>query len=413
MVNHKPGIRCNVEPKLPCKKVSNYCPTHLKNGVDDVVKATEIVKCCLYIGGDFIQVANDAPFDVNHIAKWDGCSWSALGEGLDGPVNAIVGDSAGNVYVGGLFTTATNTGGGTVATNNIAMWNGSQWLALGTGTNGEVLDLAVDCNDCLYVAGNFTTANAVVVNGIAKWNGTIFTAFGAGFLGAIVNAVAVDKCLNVYVGLNLGFFDIGFHYIAVWNGTLWKNLDHGVDAQVLTLAVDCKDHLFVGGEFVGAGDVSAKYIAFWDGCSWFPVGCGTDGPVHVIEIGCCEDVLVGGEFKWALNGNKKPVLVNNVARWDGEEWNALVDGTNNTVLAIVASEKCDLFIGGEFTASSSSASYLVKFKASCGKCIEYNKLSCPAKACVNQRIIACDPCTSCLPCKTCLRKCEPCKDSCL
>jgi hypothetical protein len=413
MVNHKPGIRCAVEPKFPCKKVTNFCPTQLKNAVSDIVRATEIINCNLYVGGDFIQAANTAPIDVNYIAQWDGCSWSALGEGLDGPVNTIVGDSAGNVYVGGLFTQATNPGGLTVAVSNIAMWTGSEWLPLGAGTDGEVFDLTVDCNDLVYVGGNFTTADSVVVNNIAKWDGSTFIALGAGFPGAIVNAVAVDRSLNVYAGLNLGFFDTGYHYIAMWNGTLWKNLDYGVNAPVLSLAIDCKNHLFVGGEFVGAGEVSAKYVAMWDGCSWFPVGFGTDGPVHVVKITCCEDVLVGGDFKWALNSNKKPILVNNVARWDGEEWESLVDGTNGIVLDFATSEKCDIFIGGEFTASSSSAAYIVKFKASCSRCTDFNTLSCPAKARVNGRPYSCDSYTSCAPCKIPIRKCEPCKDRCL
>ena len=46
--------------------------------------------------------------------------------------------------------------------NNIAEWNGSSWLAFGSGLNHEILALAVSGNDSLYVGGDFTTAGTNV-----------------------------------------------------------------------------------------------------------------------------------------------------------------------------------------------------------------------------------------------------------
>ena len=80
---------------------------------------------------------------VNHIAKWDGSSWSALGQGVDGMVHALVFDSTGNLYVGGNFTEA----GGL---DNIAKWgDGSSWSALG---NARITDLALDADGRPYVS---------------------------------------------------------------------------------------------------------------------------------------------------------------------------------------------------------------------------------------------------------------------
>src|SRR5689334_9759169 len=60
----------------------------------------------------------------------------------------------GDLYVGGLFSTA----GGNNA-KGIAKWNGSSWSALGSGTYGGVLALAPSGPD-LFVGGYFETAGS-------------------------------------------------------------------------------------------------------------------------------------------------------------------------------------------------------------------------------------------------------------
>ncbi|MGP8217568.1 MAG: hypothetical protein ACLQQ4_18515 [Bacteroidia bacterium] len=66
-------------------------------------------------------------FGVNIEAQ----SWSALGSGMNGYVNALTVYN-GNLIAGGSFTTA----GGNAA-NNIAEWNGTSWSALGSGMGGD------------------------------------------------------------------------------------------------------------------------------------------------------------------------------------------------------------------------------------------------------------------------------------
>src|SRR5262245_3410468 len=82
------------------------------------------------IGGQ-VKVVGDVV--VNGIAKWDGRSWSTLGSGIGGYVNALA-VSGSDLYAGGKFTIA----GGSPA-NRIAKWNGSSWSAVGSGMNNEVL----------------------------------------------------------------------------------------------------------------------------------------------------------------------------------------------------------------------------------------------------------------------------------
>jgi hypothetical protein len=119
----------------------------------------------VYAGGDFTIASG---VTVNHVAKWDGSAWSALGTGMNGHVYALAIAPNGNVYAGGNFTTA---GGSTI--NYIAKWNGSSWSALGTGVIGAVYALAIAPNGNVYAGGNFTSAGGITLaDRMAIWNGT-------------------------------------------------------------------------------------------------------------------------------------------------------------------------------------------------------------------------------------------------
>ena len=83
------------------------------------VYALAVSGSTLYAGGDFTS-AGGAP--ANHIAAWNGSSWSALGSGMDGYAVYALAVSGSTLYAGGDFTTA-----GGVPANHIAAWNGSSW----------------------------------------------------------------------------------------------------------------------------------------------------------------------------------------------------------------------------------------------------------------------------------------------
>ena len=96
----------------------------------------------LYVGGLFTAAGG---VSAKNIAKWDGTSWSPLGAGLgsggSSHVFALVvfNDGSGPaLYAGGWFTTA-----GGVSANHIAKWDGASWSPLGAGRTGAVQALAV------------------------------------------------------------------------------------------------------------------------------------------------------------------------------------------------------------------------------------------------------------------------------
>jgi hypothetical protein len=171
---------------------------------------------------------------VNNIARWNGTSWAALGDGLDAPVYslAVFDDGSGPaLYAGGAFVNA----GGAPA-SHIAKWNGASWSPLANGVDGDVYTMtSFDdvAGHALFVGGAFVNASSVSAPHAARWNGTIWSALGAP--GSGMNG-AVDASV---------VFDAG-------NGP----------------------ELYAGGTFSMAGGVSAQVLARWDGVSWsgFPAG---------------------------------------------------------------------------------------------------------------------------------------------
>jgi hypothetical protein len=217
----------------------------------------------LYAGGQFVTAGGSA---AANIAKWNGSSWTALGSGMGGggqngsSVRALA-VSGSDVYAGGDFTTA----GGSAA-NHIAKWNGSSWSALGSGMGGggdTVYALAVSGSN-LYAGGQFTTVGGSAANYIAKWNGSSWSALGSGMgpsgSSPFVSALAVSGS-DLYAG---GRFTTAggsaATNIARWNGSSWTALGSGMDYYVFALAASGSD-LYAGGYFTTAGGKVSPYIA--------------------------------------------------------------------------------------------------------------------------------------------------------
>ena len=112
----------------------------------------------IYIAGRFTQAGN---IDANHIARWDGNQFHALGEGLNDVPSAIVTDGT-NIYAVGSFTSA-----GFVSANGIARWNGTEWSAVGTGEGLLLLQT-------VQAAGKRAVPAAAFANGAAGFIGGRF-----------------------------------------------------------------------------------------------------------------------------------------------------------------------------------------------------------------------------------------------
>ena len=273
----------------------------------------------VYVGGTLItSIGNVA---TTNIAKWDGQTWTPLGSGISSPGQALVMQIAfaanGDVYAGGLFTTA----GGITATN-IARWNGVSWSALGSGVSANVAAVAVNGN-LVYVGGGITNAGGVSIKGLACWDGAHWSSVGGGIdagTNTYVGALLMDGN-NLYVGGN--FTNAGgqaINRIAKWDGTNWSTLGGGITGNTnatVNAIVKCGTNFYVSGNFTYAGGVAASNIARWDGSQWSALGNGVTTPIATMTADA-NAVYVGGHFS-SVGG----VVVTNVARWNGASWSSL------------------------------------------------------------------------------------------
>ncbi len=290
----------------------------------------------LYVAGDFTTAGG---VTANHVAKWDGAIWSALGSGAANGVNGTVGamtvydDGTGPaVYVGGTFSTA-----GGLPAANVARWDPvlSTWAPLGLGTNAAVNALAVFDEDgpgpnppVLFAGGTFTTAGGAAASHIARWDGAAWSPLMVGANNGVNSTVNAFMTYSDSNGPALfaggGFTTAGgvaANRVGRWSGSAWTSLGtaaaNGVNNAVNSMAVyddGTGSALFVGGIFTAAGGLTAGHIARWSN-SWSAVGStGTNGTVSALASFITDPagaaLWVGGAFDSA---DGKPS--SNIGRW--------------------------------------------------------------------------------------------------
>ena len=332
----------------------------------------------LYAGGRFTE----------GILRWDGLRWQPLGQGLNNyPEQLLVGGD-GVLYAIGNFTKA-----GTVTTKGLAKWNGTAWSRIGNGVgpknkygdDGQLYTAAL-LGDDLIVGGDFVSIDGVAARNIARWDGAAWHALAVGLadftweedaLGdyGSVQALAVVGDV-LYAGGDFDAADNGgalvrVHNVARWDGATWAALGGGVTGEtsfengtVYALAANA-DVVYAAGNFIAADGQPANNIAGWDGANWQALGDGLGAefsPFRMVETMLLVDgnLYVGGEFDYA-GGADSPVL----ARWDGVNWSPLANDIERfgkgEVHALVAAPGGGIYVGGEFTTIDQLLIYNVAF----------------------------------------------------
>jgi hypothetical protein len=373
-----------------------------EDSFDEPVRAIVVSGANVYAGGEFETAGGEV---AKYFAKWNGSAWSAIGLADAEQVYTLALGPAGGVYVGGAFTTA-----GDKLANNIALWTGSAWSALGQGLTefatssspGQPYAIAVDSAGRAYVGGEFKTVGGLVVNNIAMWDGTKWSALGAGLEGdgglddGSVSALAIVGN-DLYVG---GSFTkaggASARHLAKYNlvSKQWSQVGGGVDGQVYALTYS-NGLLYVGGNFATVGTVSAEDIATWNGATWQALGnsvqiyqvfdtC-SEQSTHVYSIAVEGNlVYVGGNFRLVYKGTgsvcslSSYLLANHLLVFDRgqNQWFTLGSGvpgvTNGTQyfahpVSALHATGADLYVGGHFgNAGSVTAAGIARFNLTTG-----------------------------------------------
>ncbi len=293
----------------------------------------------LYAGGDF---TNAGGVPVKYVARWDGASWSALGDGFNNRVWALAVGPDDTVYASGDFIF--DGGDGSITYNRVARWDGAAWQPMGSGMSSSVYALAYGPDGRLYAGGQLT---------VVYWEDDAWHNLGAGISNNAVRALAFDGSGALLVG---GTFTDGggvaaADRVARWSSTGgWEPLGIGIEnGGVYALAWD-GTHIYAGGNFTKAGGLAASSIAVWNGSGWSALGSGVNSLSYVYALQWDgSGLFVGGSFTSDGSG---AILYSRVAYWSEGVWSPLeyngVNGVGNAVRALLLDDAGDLWLGGVF-----------------------------------------------------------------
>ena len=385
----------------------------------------------LYVGGSFQNVSDNGTSltAADNIAEWNGSHWVAVGGtgggtpdgSINGTVYALAADGTGNVYAGGGFTDVNNNGTIIYEADYLAMWNGSNWSALGnSGIGHGSLNSSVDAilidGSNVYVGGSFANAenNGVAVPAadyVAKWSGGQWSALGnngagdgsiANKGGSYVSSLALLGADPVVGG---AFYDLNnagtvlpqADYVAEWSSSssFWStlgNVDNGAlangyaSSEVDAIAVN-GSNIYVGGRFfdisnAGINMPAADLVVKWDGSNWSALGDDGSGGasvqgswVYALALDSAGNLYVGGSFSHVNNHGTDLPNAQNIAEWDGTNWSALgnsglLHGSLNGAVDAIAINGSNVYVGGSFTDAENSgvavpaADYVAKWDGS-------------------------------------------------
>ena len=342
----------------------------------------------IYVAGNF-SAAGGVP--AMNVAKWDGKTWSALGNGpgrltgiiLDGvDLRNVAVDANEHVYVSGFED------------GHVSMWDGVDWQEVhnsGIPRPRGVSEMLAVGSD-VYVTGYFViNVFGATEERIGKWDGqewTIINKDGASCLasdnqGRIYAAIpdddhshpltqvsmwdgqswnrAADDIYAPVSSLVCGpfgsiyaasrFRQSGYRSaILEWNrGGRWKELQ---DSEPLFfesrgLAVDRRDNVYV---------VDGYRLRTWIGYEWRDVGWVDDYGIEDMVVNAEGVVHLVGSFSNVTNSSDGSFAsANGVVRWSPAGWSPMGTGLDNNDVRTLAIAGKDVYAGGTFTAAGGVA----------------------------------------------------------
>ena len=275
---------------------------------------------------------NDLSTIYQPIIKWSRIGTTTFNLYVDG-IHAY---DSNNIYVSGGFTTA-----GGAPSNFVAMWNGTAWIAMGSGTSTPTDSLCIYAYDPshVFVGGTFTQISGVTASHIAMWDGSSWNALGAG-IPSIVKSICAYDLSHVYVGCagsNQQF--------RMWDGSTWTivgTLGGSNTNGVTAIAVYDLSNVFIGGDFTTANSITVNGFARWNGTTYLSCGSGVTGKVLTIFIYDLLHVYIGGQ--WSSPSTTQ------LAMWNGTTLASFGGSTitGGYIADIYAIDPSNVYIGGSF-----------------------------------------------------------------
>ncbi len=289
-------------------------------GFDDAVRAMAIYQGNLYVGGSFNYVGDVC---AGRLARWDGASWTGVPLPASDPSGMSVNDLAvvdGSLFVGGGFTFFDHAG---IWCQNIARYDGATWSAVGqvyngtAGFDGSVYAMGINPEGRLVVGGSFSASGLTTLRGVTYlYNGNWYP-MASGVNGSVVTITSYGGQLVIggtFTGDNLGN---GLGRIARWTGSAWRGISAlaaSSNGDVRSLEVH-EGNLYAGGRFTSIEGAAIDGLASWNGTTWSSVP-GFPGGINVTFLRSTPSLLVAS----------------GTYRTGGAVWDSLDDGVMNGLL---------------------------------------------------------------------------------
>ena len=289
---------------------------------------------------------------------------------------AVDNNLLGSIVVGGAFTTYNGVNHSRVVRLNP---DGSidTSFNVGSGTDNPVFAIAIQNDNKIIIAGDFTEVNGTPRNRIARlWpNGVVDDTFDPGEgANGVIRSVTIDPANGqIYIG---GDFT-GYNFVTQQriarlqqDGTLDADfitignplaphdpgdLDSGADARIRSVALDSAKRVVVAGDFNIIGGSTnfakiARLLPSGDIDTSFAVSPGADAAVFAVEIDDSDRIVMAGDFT-QVNGKNRIRIAR--LRSDGSLDPSINFGTgpNNFVASLALQSVTDgaITIGGGFT----------------------------------------------------------------
>lgn len=326
-------------------------------GISGSISAFARKDSLLYAVGNFTWIGESK---TQGVAVWDGKKWSGLGSGLNGPARVLHVDSAGNLFVGGLFDSA-----GGIAARNVAMWNGTEWHSLGVGVENGIPASSQDVirgiartkDGMVVVGGSFAGAGAAKISFLAGFKDGKWLALGVGPKAAI-QSMGLGPDGRLYLATA---YRIIAHFasdrLLSWDGSELKELGSGNTSEVSvysSVAFDRDSSACFAGSFYALlpSGSTTKNFACWKNGNWKSLGADLDGKSTALGMDTSGRILLAGRFSSA--GGVRTGLL---ARWNSKTWESLhpwfdTTGSALQINAIAQDRQGRYWIGFEGGASA-------------------------------------------------------------
>ena len=253
----------------------------------------------LIVGGDFSSYDGGVWHKVPAYA-YDGRRWTELGT-LSSSIRSLS-KFGGRLYAGTSPTDVTSPGGG-----GVYQWSGAGWDLIGplqALSEYPGIETIIEHAGELVVGGTFDRIGDVPARNIALWDGSQWHAMGAGpptSFGGVYSLASHNGQLVASTMYN----------VWTWDGAQWTAMESRPLPNVLRLA-SVGGELFAGGYLWWEGDPPHKDgVARWDGTKWIELGSGTDDAVTSFAL------LGGSTYMGGYFGSAGGRGSFGMARWDG------------------------------------------------------------------------------------------------